>query len=252
MNKRNVIVGALIGLVAIVGGAAWWLGFFSDSPEEVSLEAAIEAVATTEAPEAESDAPAATQAQADEVEVDEVGPSDVSGEWVVQANADATFVGFRINEVLNTIGDFEVVGRTSDVAGSVTIDDTTITGVSVVAQMGTLETDSSSRDSALRNQALETSEFPEASFTLTSPIELDSVPAEGVAIEVTATGDMVIHGVTQSVEFPLQAQLVGGSIVVVGQLNVLLADYEIEPPRAPIVASVEDNAILELSLVLSK
>ncbi len=104
----------------------------------------------------------------------------------------------------------------------------------------------------MRNQALETAQFPEATFTLTTPIELDAVPAEGVAIQTTATGELTIHGVTQSVDFPLEAQLVGDSIVVIGQLPMLLADYDIAAPSAPIVASVADNAVLELSIVLSK
>ncbi len=244
MTKRNVIIGSAIGVVAIVLGFAFWLGFFSDSPEEVSLEAAIEAVSDADDSEAAiEDEDAATDAE----------PSaGIDGEWTVQPNADATFIGYRINEVLNTIGDFEVVGRTSDVSGTLTIDGTTITAVSVIAQMDTLTTDNGGRDRSMRNQALETAQFPEATFTLTTPIELDAVPAEGVAIQATATGDLTIHGVTQSVDFPLEAQLVGDSIVVIGQLPMLLADYDIAAPSAPIVASVADNAVLELSIVLSK
>lgn len=257
MTKRNVIIGTSIGAVIVVLGMAWWLGFFSDSPEEATIEAAVEAVSGGEADDAAaedvaSDEPSPDAADADVTttapEVDE----GITGEWTVQANADATFVGYRINEVLNTIGDFEVVGRTSDVSGTLVADGTTITEVTVVAQMGTLTTDNSARDGAMRSQALETEDFPEAIFTLTSPIELGTLPAESVTIEATATGDLTIHGVTQSVDFPLEAQRVGDVIVVVGQLPMLLADYDISAPTAPIVASVEDNALLELSVVLAK
>lgn len=254
MTKRNVIIAGAIGLVAVVLGAAWWLGFFSDSPEAVTLEAAVAAVSDTEAPGSDSEA---TDADTGEVTTTTTtttteARAGIDGEWTVQTNADATFVGYRINEVLNTIGEFEVVGRTRDVAGTLVAEGTTITQVSVVAQMDTLTTDNSSRDRAMRNQALETSQFPEATFTLTTPIELGDIPAEAETIQATATGDLTIHGVTQSVDFPLEAQLVGDSIVVVGQLPMLLADYDISAPSAPIVASVEDNALLELSLVLTK
>jgi polyisoprenoid-binding protein YceI len=118
--------------------------------------------------------------------------------------------------------------------------------------MSTLTTDSSSRDRAARGRALNTDEFPEATFELTSPIELGSVPAPEVTVEVAATGDLTIKGVTQSVEFPLEAQLVEGLIVVVGQIQVDLIDFDIEAPTAPIVASVEDNATVELSLILGR
>lgn len=242
MTKRNVLIGSATGVVAIVLALVWWLGFFSNSPEEVSLGAAIEAVGDADDP----DANAASHTSDDESSV------GVDGTWTVQANADATFIGYRINEVLNTIGDFEVVGRTSDVSGSLVIEGTTITEVSVVAQMDTLTTDNSGRDRAMRSQALQTDQFAEATFTLTTPIELDAVPAVGEPIETTASGDLTIHGVTQAVDFPLEAQLVGDSIVVVGQLQMLLADYDITAPSAPIVASVEDNALLELSIVLGR
>lgn len=65
-------------------------------------------------------------------------------------------------------------------------------------------------------------------------------------------GDLTIHGVTRPVDFPLTATIQGPNLVVIGQLDVLLADYGIAAPSAPVVASVEDNAILELSLVLAR
>jgi polyisoprenoid-binding protein YceI len=176
----------------------------------------------------------------------------LDGTWSVQANEEVTFVGYRIDEVLTTVGDFTVVGRTPDVTGTMQIEGTSVTATELVAQMDTLTTDSGARDRAMRSQALETGEFPEATFSLTSPIDLGSIPAEGETISVTATGDLTIHGVTQSVDFPLEAQVVGDVIVVVGQLNVLLADYDINAPSAPVVASVEDNAILELSVAFAR
>ena len=42
------------------------------------------------------------------------------------------------------------------------------------------------------------------------PVDLGAVPAEGQAVEVTVTGDLTLHGVTKSVEVPLQAKLENG------------------------------------------
>lgn len=259
MTKKQMVLGGALAAVLALLGLGWWLGYFSDTPEEATIEAAVEAVSGGDdaADDTEESNGEDTSAESDADAGGEVVPVEapdagITGEWTVQQNADATFIGYRINEVLTTIGDFEVVGRTSDVTGTLVADGTTITDVTVVADMTTLTTDNSNRDNAMRGQALETEQFPEASFVLQSPIELGGVPDAGVTIEATATGDLTIHGVTQSVDFPLEAQIVGESIVVVGQLNVLLADFDIEAPSAPIVASVEDNALLELSLVLSR
>ena len=65
---------------------------------------------------------------------------------------------------------------------------TTITAADFTADLTTLVSDESRRDGQLRNQALETSQFPTATFTLTKPVELGSIPAEGQAVDVTATG----------------------------------------------------------------
>ena len=69
---------------------------------------------------------------------------------------------------------------------------------------------------------------------------------------MTATGDLTVHGVTQPVAIPLEAQIVNDVIVVVGQLPIALSDYDIAAPSAPIVASVEDSALLEISVALTR
>jgi polyisoprenoid-binding protein YceI len=100
----------------------------------------------------------------------------------------------------------------------------------------------------MRSQALETTAFPSATFTLTEPIELDAVPAEGERISTTATGDLTIHGVTNSVEVSLEAELVGSRIVVTGTVPIVFADYDIEKPQSFRVLSIEDNGEMEFQL----
>lgn len=240
---QKLLVGAVFGLVVVIGGLAWWLGYFSDTPDEVDINVAAEAAAGT----------STTADNANPTTTDPPAPIDnIDGAWTVQPNEAATFVGYRINEVLNTIGEFEVVGRTGDVTGTLSATGTSITNVELVAQMGTLTTDNGGRDRQMRSQALETELFPEATFILTSPIDIGAIPADGETISVVALGDLTIHGVTNAVEFPLDAQLANGAIVVVGQLPMRLADYDIAAPEAQIVASVADEAILELSVVFGR
>lgn len=236
MSRNKILLGGGAAIVIVVALAAWWLGFFSEAPEEANVE----------------DLAVAVQEQAEEEGTAAATTDDIDGTWTVTPIEDLTFIGYRINEVLNTIGEFEVVGRTNGVSGTLEASGTTITAVDVVADMTSITTDNSGRDNAMRSQALETEEFPEATFSLAEPIDLGAIPTEGVVISLVAVGDLTIHGVTQRVEFPLEAQLQSGSIVVAGQLLVELADYDISAPSAPIVASVEDVATLELSLAFSR
>lgn len=239
MSRHRILLAAGIGLgvVVVLGLAAWSLGYFGEPAAEANVE----------------DLAVAVQEQAEEDGTAADAPIEtLDGTWTITPVEGQTFIGYRINEVLNTIGDFTVVGRTADVTGTLEASGTTITAVNVTGDMTTLTTDSSGRDNAMRSQALETSDFPEATFELVEPIELGSIPPEGTTISAIAVGDLTIHGVTQRVEFPLDAQLQSGSIIAAGQLDVALADFDITPPSARIVASVEDVAILELSLVFSR
>ena len=127
-----------------------------------------------------------------------------------------------------------------------TIDGTTITAVDITADLTQLQSDESNRDRQLQRQGIETATYPTATFKLTQPIELGSVPADGQVVDATATGDLTLHGVTKSVQIPLQARIDGGVISVAGSLPIQFADYGIQSPQGMIVLSVEDHGTLEL------
>ena len=251
-----IVIGVLALAVAIAGAAGLWYLFFRPAgPAPVSL-ASLPAVTATQSTDgstpsaaanptadpAASEDPAATTSTAD----------GISGTWAVDTSVGSgdtgTFVGYRVNEQLATVGAATAVGRTSGVTGSLTIDGTTITAVDITADLTQLQSDESNRDRQLQRQGLETGTFPTATFKLTQPIALDSVPAEGEIIEVTATGDLTLHGVTKPVQIPLQARLESGVITVAGSLPIQFADYSIQQPQGMIVLSVEDHGILELQV----
>ncbi len=183
----------------------------------------------------------------------------VDGTWAVDTsvgefsfeNSTGTFVGFRIQEELSSIGSTTAVGRTPTVTGSINIDGTTLTDVTVEADMTAITTNDNRRDDRVQD-ALETSRFPTATFTLTEPIELGEAANTGAATSVDATGDLTIHGVTTKVTLPLEAQVVDDTIVVVGSLDIDLSTYGVEAPSAPIVVSVSDQATIELQLFFAR
>ena len=93
--------------------------------------------------------------------------------------------------------------------------------------------------------------FPTSTFTLTQPIELETVPAEGETVTATATGDLTLRGTTLPVTFDVQARLNAGNIEVDGSIPIVFADWGIPNPSfGP--ASTEDNGLLEFLLVFSK
>jgi polyisoprenoid-binding protein YceI len=233
--KKWVIGGGLV-FVAIVGVGIWWF-LRDDAPSEVNLDAAVGAIDGGRA----------------------VSVDGVNGNWAVDTSigefsfedSTGSFVGFRVQEELSGIGSTTAVGRTPAVSGTITIDGTTLTATSIEADMSELTTDDSRRDRSARD-ALETSQFPSATFVLTSPIDLGDAATTGARAAVTATGDLTVHGVTKSVNFPLEAQLTGNNIVVVGSLDVLFSDFGVTAPTSRIALSVDDHGTLELQLFFSR
>lgn len=253
MNRNRWIVVA--GVVGVVAAAAFFIWFFGRStPEEVSLEGALDALSTTTTTTVAAgsdDTTTTTTSGSVDTGVDGTWTVDTSiGEFNFE-DATSSFAGFRINEELSGLGSVTAVGRTPGVSGTFTLEGSTMTNASFEADLTRIVTDDSRRDNAAR-RSLEVTTFPTATFTVTSPIDLGVEPTEGTSLSVMASGDLTIHGVTQQVEFPLEAQLVGNVIVVVGSINILFADYGVELPSAPIVLSVEDNGILEVQLFFTK
>ena len=253
MNRAAAIVLSVTAAVVLVAGAGAWWFLRDDAPEEVDLSAATAGVAESGA--SQDGADGSTDAAGDGGTFD----SDASGTWNVDTDtgefdyesATGTFAGFRIAEELAGIGSTTAVGRTGDVSGTMEIDGETVTSANFEVDLTTITTDDSRRDDKVQD-ALDTSSFPTASFTLTEPIELGSAASTGEPVSVSAIGDLTINGVTTQVGFPLDAQVVDGTVVVVGSLDIAFSDYDVEVPSSPIVVSVDDNGTLELQLLLTK
>ena len=164
------------------------------------------------------------------------------------AATDASIVGYRIKENLFGV-DTEAIGRTDQVAGSLTFDGTTLATAEFTIDMTSVASDDNRRDNQYR-QIMSVDEFPTSSFVLTAPIDVGTEPVEGATVSATATGELTLRGTTQAVTFPIEADVSNGQIVVVGNIPIVFADYGIEnPSRAGI--TTEDNGLLEFALVFT-
>lgn len=242
MSKPVKIVLALVALAVVAGGAAYFLFWDEEAPEEADLGAAVDAVDDQDG------------------EDDGEAVDSVEGTWVIDTSqgtfdfsdsATGTYVGFRVDEEHTVLGSITAVGRTPDVTGELAIAGTTLESAEFTAGLDEITTDQSLRDNRVQG-ALGTSEFPDATFVLTAPVELGDAAAEGGPVTVTATGDLTIKGVTQPVTIELEAQVTGSTLVVVGRTEITFADWGVEVPTAPVVASADDFGILEVQLLLTQ
>ena len=161
--------------------------------------------------------------------------NDFSGSWA----------GYRAQEELVGIGGTEAIGRTPDIEGSITLAGTQLTAADLTVDLTTLASDQSMRDGQLGRQGVQTDQFPTATFVLTEPIELGVIPAEGTAINVTAVGDLTLHGVTRNVSIPMAAVQQGDIIGVSGSITFTWAEFGMEQPSSMRVVSLADDVSME-------
>src|SRR4029077_5648506 len=126
---------------------------------------------------------------------------------------DGSVVRYRIKETLfgqsGTAG-----GTTNSLTGRRTIAGAKVTTASFTLDKTTFHSDRSQRDGQFQGRIMDTADFPTATFTLTNPIDLGTVPANGVKITPKATGKLTLHGTTKTVTVSLTAERTGNVIQV--------------------------------------
>jgi polyisoprenoid-binding protein YceI len=218
----------VLGLVVVTGLAfAGWYFFLKSDPEP---RAAIKVTPTVAA-----------------------APSSLDGTWTVKPGDRRNFVGYRVTEKLVAdVVESTATGRTDNVTATTTINGTTVSDVTVTADLRDLTSDNNFRDGRIHGSGLESDKFPEAKFVLTSPIILTAIPAVGETITAQATGNFTLHGVTKPVTMTLQGRWDGKNVQVVGNFPIVFGDYGITAPSSPLVASVDDHGEMELQLFFAK
>lgn len=245
---RSPLVLALMVLVgvAVIGGVGGLAYLFlrPAPPAAVGLESASPG----------SSGPAATIGALPSGAAQTLGPGGLNGTWTIDqtigrfADFSDSFVGYRVDETLAQNRANTAVGRTAQVTGTLSLDGATISSVDVTADLTRLTSDDNRRDGQLHQQALETDLFPQATFKLTTPIDLGTAPVDGQTITATATGELTLHGVTKTVQVPIQSQLSGDVVTVTGSLEIQFADYQIQQPVSFAILSIEDHGTMEFQL----
>jgi polyisoprenoid-binding protein YceI len=157
-----------------------------------------------------------------------------------------SFVGYRVDERYLGVGVRTAVGRTSAVAGSVTVNGDRVEGADLRADMTTVHSDQARRDDALRSRAIETDRFPSARFTLAGPVTLGARPRQ-------AKGTLTLHGHRAAIAVAVRGQrLAGDRLELVGSAPIRFATFAIEPPSVAGLVTVSDHGLLEFRLVLAR
>ncbi|MEL0282981.1 MAG: YceI family protein [Ilumatobacter sp.] len=267
-RRLLIILGAVVALIAIGYGAIiFYAQVINDAPEALDsadLEAAL-AATTTEAAETSTTVASENAGGADDTDSDDSSPtttaassgdSDVSGSdeaatgdtdglWVIGAGSE---LGYRVAEVLFGVPT-EGVGRTDQVTGELRLDGTVLTEATFTVDVATITSDDGRRDNQFRGRIMSASEFPTATFTLTSPADLGVEATEGASVTTAVSGDLTLRGVTLPVEVAVEARITDGRLGVLGTVPVVFTDFGIADPSITGI-TVEPDGLIEFLLVL--
>lgn len=168
------------------------------------------------------------------------GNDNLDGSWKIAAGSQA---GYRVEEIL--VGQSTTaVGRTTKVTGQMTMAGTKVSDSKVVVDLTSVSSDKSQRDSQFHGRIMDTVRYPTATFTLTKPIVIGKLPAEGKTIKAKATGTLELHGAKKTVNVGVEAQRLNGGIQVTGSIPVTFSNYGIPNPTfGP--AKVGDTGTIE-------
>jgi len=232
---RWLIAGIVVLAALAVAGPFVYIHFFNGStPSALTLSPSSSSTGSSSS----GSTATATAAAA--------GP--VSGTWTVGSGS---VVGYRVNEVL--LGqNATAVGRSTSVTGHLTIDGTTATAAGFSVPMNTIHSDKSQRDDQFDGRIMDVAQYPTATFTLTSPVDLAPLPATGAVKSYTAHGKLTLHGTTRAVTITLTAERVGAQLKVAGQIPVLFSDYNIQNPSLGGFVTTQDHGLLEFLLVFAR
>ena len=178
----------------------------------------------------------------------------LTGSWKVVSGSQA---GYRVREKLGFLpAQSDAVGRTSQITGGATFSEAkgtvTITAASFNVAVSTLKSDRSMRDEKIHEIGLESSRYPTATFTLSTPLTASVSALEGKVAHLSVTGTFNIHGTAKKETVPVEMSLSGSTFEAVGSLTFPWSEFGMTAPSIGGFVNVTEKATMEFNLRLSR
>lgn len=221
--KRWLLIGGIVAVIGVVGGPFVYFTFIAEDAPPVLAIGSPSGSPTVDAPDS------------------------LDGTW--RATNDSV-AGYRVQEILFGQSK-EAAGRTNEITGSFILNGTTVSDASFTVDMASIESDQDRRDNQFRGRIMDVDTYPTSTFKLTQPIELGTIPDDGVQGTAMATGELTIRGTTKTVTIELTGRRDSGTIRVSGNYLIVFEEWDIPNPSGG-PAQTSDEGTLEFLLVFTK
>ncbi|MCG8349023.1 MAG: YceI family protein [Chloroflexales bacterium] len=144
------------------------------------------------------------------------------------------------------------VGVTQEITGNIELDldnpqNSTVGELTI--NISAFQSDSTRRDDAIREQWLESTTYPIATFV---PTQIDGLPetyTEGEELTLTITGDLTVREVTQPVTFEVTGKVENEEMTGAATTNIKMTDFGFDPPNILDTLKAEDDVKLIFDFV---
>jgi polyisoprenoid-binding protein YceI len=248
MKKLAIAVGAVLALSfvgAVTAGAAWY--FLIRDTAELATE-------PPQIPSALLNATASPTGGASTTGQTTTPAPVASSTVAYQIKSDLSEAAYFVDEELASVGiPSTAKGVTKEVSGTLNLTGNgtalaTDQSSSFTVELGNLTSDKDMRDQRVQ-QALETSRYPTATFTITSVSGYNPAIAEGQEQTLQLSGNLELHGVTKPVTWEVKAYRQGNVISALATVTVKFSDFNITPPTFQGLLSISDEATLQVQLI---
>jgi polyisoprenoid-binding protein YceI len=238
MTLRRALGGGIalliLGVAAIAAG--WW--FFIREDNELATNAPeIPADLVNNTPATSSGEATSGDSQAFTIISDRSEAAYFADEKLARLPLPSTAKGATKDVTGTFYLDEEGLGLDPERASTFTVDLTTITS------------DEGMRDRRVQNDALQTSQFPTATFTASSVTGYDPSIPDGEEQNLKLTGMMDLHGVQKEITWDVKARRQGDVITALATVNFKYADFNIPVLNIAGFVTVEEDVTLQVQIV---
>jgi polyisoprenoid-binding protein YceI len=223
----------------------------------VAVSTALPVAPTLDAPtQAPVQAPATTAATAAASTASQqatTAPAQASGSGVVyQIDASQSEAHYEVSETFFQGNRLNLaIGRTKGVAGDVLVDfaDPAKSQIgTIVIDVSQLTSDESRRDNFIRNNFLQSAQYPQVTF---KPTKIEGLPASvkpGDQLTLKVTGDLTVKQTTKPVTFDVTLKADQDKLTGTATAQILLSDFGVGPIQIAMLQT-EDQAKLVFDFV---
>jgi polyisoprenoid-binding protein YceI len=233
-KKRSIgtviIAIVLVIIIVIVGGIIYTQRYANTviTSQQHKASGAIQVTAT----------PATTTTSTGSLQTYTIAPAQTTASYSVYENL-----------IFQNKPNNDAIGTTHSVSGNFQISTSSspaVKGMTMKVDLRTLQSDSSMRDGHVQS-ALDTTNYPYATFVSVSTQGLPGSYTDGQSIHFTLLGNLTMHGKTNGETFTVQGKVVGKTITGTATTTIYMTDFGIQPPTLANIAIVQNKTVIALN-----